>query len=95
MKALPLILIIKDGLTLCKDGKLYDRPCFGTPRWTARTYRSQGHAIRTAKRIGGKVAVIPVGVGLSGGIVIERKPCPDKPNYETIVHHKIEEFFLP
>lgn len=92
-----MILVVKDGYMLCKDGMFRHFYMFGTPRWTVKVYKSIGHALAQAKRRHANVAVIPPNNNFeigADGLIIETKPVDGKPDYVTYVHHKIEEFFL-
>lgn len=91
-----MIFIIKNGMFYCKDKKLREFVLFGTPRWTAKQYRSIGHAVRVARRFSGQVIKIPAGMKIEGsGRVVESIPSEEKPGYDTIRLHNMFEFIVP
>lgn len=90
-----MILLVKDGYRYCQDGRWRDFAMFGSYRSCVKEYRSLGHARRIAKDLGAKVVQIPDGMEIdASGKVIERRPCEDKPGWENVVHHKLDEFVV-
>ena len=87
----------KDGFKqLCNDNLFREMSPFGSEGCCLKTYKTLGGAMRKASRIKGRVINIPNDRRINMCMqIVEDVPCPDKPGYESLIRHEIDEFVVP
>lgn len=94
-----IVIIDNDGRRLCQDKRWRDFANYGTYPSCVKTYRRVSGAKGTARKLKARIVVVGDEPGVTRevdacGKVIERRPCPDKPGYETVSHKTLADFVV-
>lgn len=93
----PMIFIINSGgARWCRDKRWRSFANYGSGGSSVKEYRNLGQAKRVAEKLKAKVVLIEgeeYSVDASGR-VIKKSPIPNKPNYEKVTHHDLEDFVV-
>jgi hypothetical protein len=94
-----IMLIDNEGRRLCQDKRWRDFANYGTYRECVKTYRAVGGAKAMARKLKARIVAVGNEPGVERevdavGKVIERRPTPDKPGYETVTHKQLADFVV-
>ena len=92
-------IINENGRRLCRDRRWRSFTLFGTSSSAPKTYKQKASAVKAANRVGGQVAHITSDESVeryveASGLVIEKRPVPGKPGYETVTHASLSDFIV-
>jgi hypothetical protein len=83
------------GDRLCRDNHFRGQAFFGSFSYCVKAYTDIRYAKRKALKLQALVVAIPDSMIIeSSGLVIETKPCEDKPGYVNYIHHDIKDFVI-